>query len=73
MPVIWLKPGQKSEILPTHRYECPVYKTSLRWGELKTTGHSSNFVLTVLLKMQDKHDSSHWVKRGAAMLTQLDY
>ena len=73
VPVIWLKPVKISEKPKKHTYECPVYKTSTRQGTLSTTGHSTNFVLSILLDIQPEHDSSHWIKRGAALLTQLDY
>jgi len=51
-------------------YECPLYKTSRRAGELSTTGHSTNFVMYFLLKCEE--DSDHWIRRGTALLTQLD-
>jgi dynein heavy chain len=73
IPVIWLKPCRILEKPVKHSYECPVYKTSRRAGTLSTTGHSTNFVLTIMLNMQKQHNESHWIKRGAALLTQLDY
>ena len=53
------------------RYTCPLYKTTARRGELSTTGHSTNFVLAVLLST-GASAVQHWVKRGAALVTQLD-
>jgi len=72
MPTIWLIPKKRDDIDFGHAYECPLYKTSRRAGTLSTTGHSTNFVFMIWLPMQKKHDTKHWVKRGVAMLTQLN-
>ncbi len=55
---------------PVGIYNAPLYKTSLRAGELNTTGESTNFVLFVDLKTNV--DPNHWVRRGVALLCQLD-
>lgn len=55
---------------PPNCYETPVYKTSLRAGELSTTGMSTNFIVAVHLPSARPADE--WVLRGIACLTQLD-
>ena len=70
MPLIWFKPTESINIEIKTRYECPLYITSARFGVLKTTGHSSNYVLSILL--DSNVDASHWIKRGLALLCQLD-
>lgn len=69
MPVIWLEPFITSDYKATG-YTCPLYKTSVRKGNLSTTGHSTNFVMYLDLKSNE--DSLHWVRRGVALLTMLD-
>jgi len=72
MPEIWLVPNKRDEIEKKHTYVCPVYKTIERRGTLSTTGHSTNFVQDMTLPMQEQHDVDFWIKRGVAMITQLN-
>jgi dynein heavy chain len=70
MPLIWLKPITNAQYDEKGRYKCPVYKTSARRGVLSTTGHSTNYVVPILLETRVK--PSHWIKRSVALLCQLD-
>jgi len=73
-----------SERHKENTYRCPLYKTAERKGTLVTTGHSTNFILYIDTPLKSHSDSrrsvssaiedkdyKHWIKRGAAMLTQL--
>ena len=49
LPVILLRPRIRSNLSKSQYsvYSCPVYITTLRRGVLTTTGHSSNYVMTI--------------------------
>lgn len=51
-------------------YSMPLYKTSERAGLLSTTGHSTNYILSIDCPTAQK--SQYWVLRGAAFLCQLN-
>lgn len=71
IPFIWLLPTEEKRDydLDETVYECPVYKTSRRAGTLSTTGHSTNFVMSLYLPIAKHHLPRHWIKRGVAALT----
>ena len=69
-PVIWLEPIEDKYYTLEKKYQCPLYKTSTRMGELSTTGHSTNFVLFIDLPSEIPGDN--WVRRGTALLCMTD-
>ncbi|KAF6321024.1 dynein axonemal heavy chain 6 [Rhinolophus ferrumequinum] len=68
LPVVHFEPQQNYEPSPT-LYHSPLYKTGARAGTLSTTGHSTNFVVTVLLP--SKRSKDYWISKGSALLCQL--
>lgn len=84
MNVIWLLPKANRKKAATGIYECPVYKTLTRagmnnlfyvrlilLGTLSTTGHSTNYVLTI--ELPSELPSAHWTKRSVALITGLSF
>jgi len=69
MPIIHLIPTEQDKDFNKMPdiYVCPTYKTSDRKGTLSTTGHSTNFILSIYLKSEKPKE--FWVKRGVAMIT----
>ncbi|KAM9314768.1 dynein axonemal heavy chain 6 [Pholidichthys leucotaenia] len=69
LPVVHFEP-QQNYVPEPDLYHAPLYKTSARAGTLSTTGHSTNFVVTVFLP--SKRPSDYWISRASALLCQLD-
>jgi dynein heavy chain len=71
MPVMHLLPCMEETYDSSGTYSCPVYKTSLRFGVLSTTGHSTNQVCN--FDIPTSVEAAHWTRRGTALLCMLDY
>ncbi|RXN25582.1 dynein heavy chain axonemal [Labeo rohita] len=69
LPVVHFEPQQNYVPDPT-LYHAPLYKTSARAGTLSTTGHSTNFVVTVMLP--SNRPSDYWISKASALLCQLN-
>lgn len=69
LPIVHFEP-QQNYVPEPDLYHAPLYKTSARAGTLSTTGHSTNFVVTVMLP--SKRPSDYWISKASALLCQLD-
>jgi len=68
-PVINFIPYQDKQ-RNDEKFLMPIYKTSVRAGTLSTTGHSTNFVLSI--EVDTNEAPSYWILKGAALLTMLN-
>uniref|UniRef100_A0A7S1U752 Dynein heavy chain C-terminal domain-containing protein n=1 Tax=Phaeomonas parva TaxID=124430 RepID=A0A7S1U752_9STRA len=68
-PIFWFQPKRSEELTTYPHYNCPLYKTPDRRGILKTTGHSSNFVMFV--RVPAVEEQTFWVQRGVCALLDL--
>ncbi|MCI4395052.1 hypothetical protein PGIGA_G00176030 [Pangasianodon gigas] len=69
LPVVQFEP-QQNYVPDPSLYHAPLYKTSARAGTLSTTGHSTNFVVTVMLPSNRPND--YWISKASALLCQLN-
>ena len=71
MPMMHLLPVDHRVQPDTGIYITPVYKTLSRFGVLSTTGHSTNFVMTI--EVPSDRPQAHWIKRGVAGFAALNF
>jgi len=71
LPIIHLLPIANRKPPTEGFYQLPVYKTMARFGVLSTTGHSTNFVMAI--EVPSDRPQAHWIKRGTAGLSGLNF
>ncbi|CUG85918.1 dynein heavy chain, putative [Bodo saltans] len=72
-PILLLTPCRPEEVDTSPSYACPAYKTTDRRGVLSTTGHSTNFIMVMTLPRHPADSENHWVMRGTALFTSLEF
>lgn len=71
LPILHLIPTE-DRVKPEHGlYNCPLYRVTSRTGVLKTSGHSTNFVMFVELPTELGKDV--WIRAGVATFLALRY
>ena len=68
-PMLLVEPVEITKKRSFPHYECPLYRTTERKGTLATTGHSTNFVMDILLPSDRPQD--YWIRGGVALLLEL--
>jgi len=69
-PLVHFEPVP-DRVIPPGVYPCPVYRVLSRKGTLSTTGHSTNFVLS--LDVSSREDPDEWIRAGVAAFLSLKY
>eukprot|EP00826_Nyctotherus_ovalis_P001946 TRINITY_DN10368_c0_g2_i3.p1 TRINITY_DN10368_c0_g2~~TRINITY_DN10368_c0_g2_i3.p1 ORF type:complete len:549 (+),score=111.08 TRINITY_DN10368_c0_g2_i3:59-1705(+) len=73
MPMISVKPVEISSSEKDREvYECPVYSTENRHESYSIHGCTKTHITSIDLPISSKDMVKHWVKRGVAMVTQLN-
>ena len=70
-PLLLIVPQADRAKPKTGIYDCPCYRILTRIGMLSTTGHSTNFVMTIELPSDCPQDT--WIRAGVALFLALRY
>lgn len=68
LPVIHFKTVGDKEDDP-NKFQCPIYKTQARKGTLTTTGHSTNYVIS--MEVESDFEKEKWIYAGVAAILGL--
>lgn len=62
--------SSEEEQLKEHEYMCPLFLTPSRDGDLSLQGTNPNLIRMFPIEFEGTFDTSHWIKRGVAMISQ---
>lgn len=71
LPILHMIPAEDRTTPERGIYNCPMYRVTSRTGVLKTTGHSTNFVMFVELPTVLGKET--WIRAGTASFLALRY
>jgi dynein heavy chain len=56
---------------PSNYHKVPMYRTTVRRGNISSLGASSNFIMAV--EVPNDKNATYWTLKGAACICSLDY